>query len=167
MTRAVNEYPVINAVIDKSMKNVIYRDYVDMIIPLNNGSQNVNVVIRDCQNKSFTDILKEINLLQERVNKNQLSIEDLQLGTIALSYNQESLCSINAIEENTTVKLGINNIEVKPHCVDNNPKRIEPRKMMWISLTYDHRLIDGREGVLFLRKCKEIIENPIRLIFDI
>ena len=168
MVQSVKEYPVINALIDSSVKNIIYRDYVDFVVPITNNSNiTVNATIRDCHKKTFTDILKELQELKEKSNKNQLSIEDLQLGTISISTNSDSLLSVSSIEENTTVKLGINKFEAKPHCVDNNAKKIEPRDVMLISLTYDHRLIDGREGVLYLKRVKEIMENPVRIVFNI
>lgn len=168
MVQSVKDYPVINAVIDSSVKNIVYRDYVDFVVPITNNSNiTVNATIRDCQNKTFTDIYKELQDLKEKSNKNQLSIEDLQLGTISISTSSDSLLSVSSIEENTTVKLGINKYESKPFCVDNNAKRIEPRDIMLISLTYDHRLIDGREGVLYLKRVKEIMENPVRIVFDI
>lgn len=168
MVQAIKEFPVINALIDSKVKNIIYRDYIDMLVPVNikDGSQ-VNVVLRDCQKKSFTDILKDIHSFSQKALSNQLSLEDIQPGTVGISISNESLLSVNTVEENTTVKLGINKVESKPHCVDNNPKLIQPRDIMLISLTYDHRLIDGREGVLYLKRVKEIMENPVRLIFNI
>lgn len=168
MVQAIKEFPVINAIIDSKVKNIIYRDYIDMLVPisLKDGSQ-VNVVLRDCQNKSFTDILKDIHAYSQKALNNQLSLEDIQPGTVGISISNESLLSVNTVEENTTVKLGINKVESKPHCVDNNPKIIQPRDIMLISLTYDHRLIDGREGVLYLKRVKEIMENPVRIVFNL
>lgn len=169
MTKAIKQFPIINAVIDKSLKNIIYRDYVDMIVPIklvNDADLVVNCVVRDCQNKTFTEIYKELLSFNNKFTSGQLSLEDTYPGTVSINTSSDSLLSVSAIEENTTVKLGINKAEMKPYCVDNNPKRIEPRMMMYISLTYDHRLIDGREGVLFLKKVKEYMENPIKIIFD-
>ena len=170
MTKATKHFPMVNALIDKSVKNIIYRDYVDMIVPIklvNNADLVVNCVIRDCQNKTFTDIYKELLSFNSKFSSGKLSLEDTYPGTISINTSNDSLLSISAIEENTTVKLGINRADLKPYCVDNNPKRIEPRSVMYISLTYDHRLIDGREGVLYLKKVKEYVENPVRIIFDL
>ena len=168
MCRTIKESPIINAVIDKEGKNMIYRDYVDMIVPLHNSVTqcSVNVVIRDCESKNYTEILKELIKRQDQVEKNTISVEETMGGTISINPNFNGLLSVGSIEENTTVKLGINKITKKPHCVDNNAKRIEPRDMMMVSLTYDHRIIDGKEGVLFLKNVKNLIENPLKLVFD-
>ena len=105
MTQAVKTYPIINALIDSSVKNIIYRDYVDMIVPLSIKANDttVNVVVRDCQSKSFTEILKELITLKEKANKNQLSIEDIQQGTISINISNESLLGLNTLEDNTNL----------------------------------------------------------------
>lgn len=170
MSKAVKDYPQVNAIIDKDVKNIIFRDYIDVIVNLRSKSDLlVNVVLKDTQKKGFADIYKELLSYEERINKNQnlISIEEIGKGTISINNSNLSMLNTSAIEENTTVKVGINKIETIPFCVDNNPKRIEMRKVMLLSLTYDHRLIDGREGVLYLKRIKEIMENPVRIVFDI
>ena len=170
MSRAIKDSPVINAVIDPDVKNTTYRDYVDMIVPISSSNPDfppVNVVLRDCEKKSFTEILKEIISFEKQVNEGKVNIEDMTGGTISINPNADSLLGVGSLEENTTVKLGINKISRKAHCVNNNPKDIQPRDIMLISLTYDHRLIDGKEGVMYLRRVKELLENPLRMIMDL
>lgn len=171
MNKAIKDSQIINAVIDHEVKNIIYRDYIDMIVPIVNINDPkkppVNVVIRNCEGKNYVEILKEIISLEKKVHEGKLCLEDMTGGTISINPNSDSLLGVGSLEENTTVKLGINKITRKPHCVNNNPKDVQPRDVMLISLTYDHRLIDGREGVLFLKRVKELIENPLRIIMDI
>lgn len=169
MSKALQFSPIINAVIDNEAKNVINRDYQDFIVPLNDKKSNsvVNVVIKSVETKSFNTILKELDDLQKKVDSGKLSLEDISGGTIGINPSNVSLLNISAIEDGTTVKLGINQIVKRPFCVNNDPKNISKRDIMLISLTYDHRLIDGREGVLFLKKVKELLENPLRFIINI
>lgn len=169
MSKALQFSPIINAVIDNDAKNIINRDYQDFIVPLNDKINNsvVNVVIKSVETKSFNTILKELDDLQKKVNSGKLSLEDISGGTIGINPSDVSLLNISAIEDGTTVKLGINQIVKRPFCVNNDPKNISKRDIMLISLTYDHRLIDGREGVLFLKKVKELLENPLRFIINI
>ena len=169
MSKALQFSPIINAVIDNDAKNIINRDYQDFIVPLNDKMNNsvVNVVIKSVETKSFNTILKELDDLQKKVDSGKLSLEDISGGTIGINPSDVSLLNISAIEDGTTVKLGINQIVKRPFCVNNDPKNISKRDIMLISLTYDHRLIDGREGVLFLKKVKELLENPLRFIINI
>lgn len=168
MTKAIEHSPVINAVIDSEVKNVIYRDYVDIIVPVYDSDNTlVNVVMKDCQTKKYTDILKEYLLIEEKVKNQKLEIEETLGGTISIYNNDMSMMNMTAIENNTTVKIGINKINERPYCVNNNPNRIEPRKVAMVSCTYDHRLIDGKDGVLYLRRVKEYMENPLKMIFDL
>lgn len=168
MSKALQFSPIINAVIDGEAKNIINRDYQDFIVPLvDKNSNSVNVVIKNVQNKNFNVILKEIDELQKKIDSGKLSLEDVTGGTIGINPSNVSLLNISAIEEGTTVKLGINQIVKRPFCVNNDPKNISKRDIMLISLTYDHRLIDGREGVLYLKKVKELLENPLRFIINI
>lgn len=169
MSKALQFSPIINAVIDNEAKNIINRDYQDFIVPLNDKKSNsvVNVVIKSVETKSFNTILKELDDLQKKVDSGKLSLEDISGGTIGINPSNVSLLNISAIEDGTTVKLGINQIVKRPFCVNNDPKNISKRDIMLISLTYDHRLIDGREGVLFLKKVKELLENPLRFIINI
>jgi len=167
MSRAAKESPVINAVIDSDMKNVTYREYVDIIVPIVNDKETVNVVIRNAESKSYIQIFKELLSLNEKVKSGKLFIEDLVGGTLSVNPYSDSLVGLNSIEDGTTCKVGLNKVEKRPYCVNNNPKKIEKRDIMMVSLTYDHRLIDGREGVLYLRRIKEIMENPLRLFMEV
>ncbi|RZC65697.1 hypothetical protein C5167_009390 [Papaver somniferum] len=130
--------PIINAVIDGD--DIIYRDYVDTSIGVGTPKGLVVPVIRDAEKMNFADIEKEISRLAKKGIDGSLSIDEMAGGTFTISNGG------------------------RPVVVDGN---IVARPMMYLALTYDHRLIDGREAVLFLRRIKDVVEDPRRLLLDI
>ncbi|XP_076928774.1 dihydrolipoyllysine-residue succinyltransferase component of 2-oxoglutarate dehydrogenase complex 1, mitochondrial-like [Bidens hawaiensis] len=156
--------PIINAVIDGD--DIIYRDYVDISIAVGTPKGLVVPVIRNADKMNFAEIEKEINTLAKKANNGTISIDEMAGGSFTISNGgvYGSLLSTPIINPPQSAILGMHSIVNKPMVVGGN---IVPRPMMYIALTYDHRLIDGREAVFFLRRIKDVVEDPRRLLLDI
>ncbi|KAF8029094.1 hypothetical protein BT93_E1690 [Corymbia citriodora subsp. variegata] len=156
--------PIINAVIDGD--DIIYRDYVDISIAVGTPKGLVVPVIRNADKMNFADIEKEINTLAKKANDGSISIDEMAGGTFTVSNGgvYGSLLSTPIINPPQSAILGMHSIVSRPMVVGGN---VVPRPMMYIALTYDHRLIDGREAVFFLRRIKDVVEDPRRLLLDI
>ncbi|KAK3430523.1 hypothetical protein EUGRSUZ_D01602 [Eucalyptus grandis] len=162
--RGLQNQPIINAVIDGD--DIIYRDYVDISIAVGTPKGLVVPVIRNAENMNFADIEKEINTLAKKANDGSISIDEMAGGTFTISNGgvYGSLLSTPIINPPQSAILGMHSIVSRPMVVGGN---VVPRPMMYIALTYDHRLIDGREAVFFLRRIKDVVEDPRRLLLDI
>ncbi|KAL8098659.1 hypothetical protein AgCh_031429 [Apium graveolens] len=147
--------PVINAVIDGD--DIIYRDYVDI---------SIAVVVGNADKMNFAEIEKEINNLAKKSTAGSISIDDMAGGSFTISNGgvYGSLLSTPIINPPRSAILGMHSIVNRPMVVGGN---IIARPMMYIALTYDHRLIDGREAVYFLRRIKDVVADPRRLLLDI
>ncbi|KAG8637003.1 dihydrolipoyllysine-residue succinyltransferase component of 2-oxoglutarate dehydrogenase complex 2, mitochondrial [Manihot esculenta] len=156
--------PIINAVIDGD--DIIYRDYVDISIAVGTPKGLVVPVIRSADKMNFADIEKEINTLAKKANDGTISIDEMAGGSFTISNGgvYGSLLSTPIINPPQSAILGMHSIVTRPMVVGGN---VVPRPMMYIALTYDHRLIDGREAVFFLRRIKDVVEDPRRLLLDI
>ncbi|KAJ9182640.1 hypothetical protein P3X46_006612 [Hevea brasiliensis] len=156
--------PIINAVIDGD--DIIYRDYVDVSIAVGTPKGLVVPVIRNADNMNFAEIEKEINTLAKKANDGTISIDEMAGGSFTISNGgvYGSLLSTPIINPPQSAILGMHSIVTRPMVIGGN---IVPRPMMYIALTYDHRLIDGREAVFFLRRIKDVVEDPRRLLLDI
>ncbi|XP_044473385.1 dihydrolipoyllysine-residue succinyltransferase component of 2-oxoglutarate dehydrogenase complex 2, mitochondrial-like [Mangifera indica] len=156
--------PIINAVIDGD--DVIYRDYIDISIAVGTPKGLVVPVIRNAEKMNFADIEKEINTLAKKANDGSISIDEMAGGSFTISNGgvYGSLLSTPIINPPQSAILGMHSIVSRPMVVSGN---VVPRPMMYIALTYDHRLIDGREAVFFLRRIKDVVEDPRRLLLDI
>lgn len=163
-TVALLEQPVINAVIDGS--DIVYRDYVDISVAVATPTGLVVPVLRNCQDMGFADIEKEIGRLTEKARMNQITVEDMQGGTFTISNGGVfgSLMGTPIVNPPQSAILGMHAIKDRPVAVNG---KVEIRPMMYLAVTYDHRLIDGREAVTFLKKIKDLIEDPRRLIVDL
>ncbi|KAK6946932.1 Biotin/lipoyl attachment [Dillenia turbinata] len=144
--------PIINAVIDGD--DIIYRDYIDISIAVGTPKGLVVPVIRNADRMNFADIEKEINTLAKKANDGSISIDEMAGGTFTISNGgvYGSLLSTPIINPPQSAILGMHSIVSRPMVVGGE---IVPRPMMYIALTYDHRLIDGREAVFFLRRIKD------------
>ncbi|KAF2292225.1 hypothetical protein GH714_017501 [Hevea brasiliensis] len=133
-------------------------------LPLSKGL--VVPVIRDAGSMNFAEIEKEINTLAMKANDGSISIDEMAGGTFTISNGgvYGSLLSTPIINPPQSAILGMHSIVNRPMVVEGN---IVPRPMMYIALTYDHRLIDGREAVFFLRRVKDVVEDPRRLLLDV
>ncbi|OVA09782.1 Biotin/lipoyl attachment [Macleaya cordata] len=156
--------PIINAVIDGD--DIIYRDYIDISIAVGTPKGLVVPVIRNADQMNFADIEKEINSLAKKANDGTISIDEMAGGSFTISNGgvYGSLLSTPIINPPQSAILGMHSIVSRPMVVGGN---VVPRPMMYIALTYDHRLIDGREAVFFLRRIKDVVEDPRRLLLDI
>ncbi|XP_021294143.1 dihydrolipoyllysine-residue succinyltransferase component of 2-oxoglutarate dehydrogenase complex 2, mitochondrial-like [Herrania umbratica] len=161
---ALQNQPIINAVIDGD--DIIYRDYIDISIAVGTPKGLVVPVIRNADSMNFAEIEKEINILAKKANDGSISIDEMAGGSFTISNGgvYGSLLSTPIINPPQSAILGMHSLVSRPLVVGGE---IVPRPMMYIALTYDHRLIDGREAVFFLRRIKDVLEDPRRLLLDI
>uniref|UniRef100_A0A3Q2VQZ8 Dihydrolipoyllysine-residue succinyltransferase component of 2-oxoglutarate dehydrogenase complex, mitochondrial n=1 Tax=Haplochromis burtoni TaxID=8153 RepID=A0A3Q2VQZ8_HAPBU len=156
---ALIDQPAVNAVIDDTTKEIVYRDYVDISVAVATPKGLVVPVIRNVETMNFADIEKAINALGEKARKNELAVEDMDGGTFTISNGGVfgSMFGTPIINPPQSAILGMHGIFDRPVAVNG---KVEIRPMMYVALTYDHRLIDGREAVTFLRKIKAVVEDP-------
>ncbi|ESQ54579.1 hypothetical protein EUTSA_v10025546mg [Eutrema salsugineum] len=161
---ALQHQPVVNAVIDRD--DIIYRDYVDISIAVGTSKGLVVPVIRDADKMNFAEIEKTINNLAKKANEGTISIDEMAGGSFTISNGgvYGSLISTPIINPPQSAILGMHSIVSRPMVVGGS---VVPRPMMYVALTYDHRQIDGREAVYFLRRVKDVVEDPQRLLLDI
>jgi len=156
---ALKTFPVVNASIDDG--DIVYHGYYDIGIAVSTDRGLVVPILRDADRLSFAEIEKRIADFARRAREGTLTLEDLQGGTFSITNGGifGSLLSTPLLNPPQSAILGMHAIKPRPVVVDD---RIVVRPMMYLALTYDHRLIDGREAVLFLRTIKEILEAPER-----
>ncbi|HTV89397.1 MAG TPA: 2-oxoglutarate dehydrogenase complex dihydrolipoyllysine-residue succinyltransferase [Stellaceae bacterium] len=161
---ALRELPAVNAAIDGD--DIVYKNHYDIGVAVGTEQGLVVPVVRDADLKSFADIEKEIAALGGKARDGKLSIEDLSGGTFTISNGgvYGSLLSTPILNPPQAAILGMHKIERRPIAIGD---KVEIRPMMYVALTYDHRIIDGREAVTFLVRIKEGVEDPSRLLFDI
>ncbi|CAO2823644.1 unnamed protein product [Amaranthus hypochondriacus] len=161
---ALQSQPIVNAVIDGD--DIIYREYIDISIAVGTPKGLVVPVIRDADKLNFAEIEKGINALAKKANDGTISIDEMAGGSFTISNGgvYGSLLSTPIINPPQSAILGMHSIVNRPMVVGG---QIVSRPMMNVALTYDHRLIDGREAVLFLRRIKDVVEDPRRLLLDI
>jgi 2-oxoglutarate dehydrogenase E2 component (dihydrolipoamide succinyltransferase) len=161
---ALRDNPVANAVIDGD--HILYRDYQDISVAVATPNGLVVPVLRNVETMSFADIEKAINEYAKKAREGTLAIEDMSGGTFTISNGgvYGSLFGTPIINPPQSAILGMHAINKKPHVVGDE---IKIRPIMYLALTYDHRLLDGRDAVLFLRKIKSCIEEPESMLLDI
>jgi len=158
---ALQDQPVVNAVIDGN--EIVYRDYVDISVAVATPKGLLVPVLRNVEGMNYADIEKGIAALGEKARKGQLAVEDMDGGTFTISNGGVfgSLMGTPIINPPQSAILGMHATFERPVAIKG---QVVIRPMMYIALTYDHRLIDGREAVIFLRKIKAAVEDP-RIIF--
>jgi 2-oxoglutarate dehydrogenase E2 component (dihydrolipoamide succinyltransferase) len=161
---AARDIPSVNASLDG--EEIVYRDYMDVSVAVSAPNGLVVPVIRDAQALSFAEIEKTITDFGRRARDGALTMQDMQGGTFTISNGGVfgSLLSTPIINPPQSAVLGMHRIEERPVVKDG---QIVARPMMYLALSYDHRLIDGREAVTFLVRMKEAIEDPTRLLIDL
>ena len=161
---ALQKVPAVNAVIDGD--DIIYKDYVDISVAVASPKGLVVPVLRDAHNLSFAGVEKSIAALGQKARDGTISIDDMAGGTFTITNGGVfgSLLSTPIINAPQSAILGMHATNMRPVVVDG---KIEARPMMYVALTYDHRLIDGREAVTFLKRIKEVVEDPARIVLDI
>jgi 2-oxoglutarate dehydrogenase E2 component (dihydrolipoamide succinyltransferase) len=159
---ALQEWPAVNAYIDGD--SIIYHQYCDISIAVSAPKGLVVPVIRNAESLSMADIEKKVVELATKARDNKLALEEMQGGTFTITNGGVfgSLLSTPIINIPQSAILGMHKIEERPVVVD---KQIVIRPMMYLALSYDHRIIDGRESVSFLVRVKELLENPELLLF--
>ncbi|EFJ47284.1 2-oxoglutarate dehydrogenase, E2 component [Volvox carteri f. nagariensis] len=161
---ALQEVPAVNAVIEGD--EIVFRDYYDISIAVATPKGLVVPVLRAADELSFADVEKTINLLGKKARDGTIGIDDMAGGTFTISNGgvYGSLLSTPIINPPQSAILGMHAIIDRPVAVKG---KVEIRPIMNVALTYDHRLIDGREAVTFLRRIKDVVEDPRRLLLDI
>ncbi|MBX3561253.1 MAG: 2-oxoglutarate dehydrogenase complex dihydrolipoyllysine-residue succinyltransferase [Sphingomonas sp.] len=161
---AARDVPSVNASIEGD--EIVYRDYLDVSVAVSAPQGLVVPVIRDAQSMSFADIEKTIADFGKRAKDGTLKMEEMQGGTFTISNGGVfgSLLSTPIINPPQSAVLGMHRIEDRPIAKDG---QVVIRPMMYLALSYDHRLVDGREAVTFLVRMKEAIEDPTRLLIDL
>jgi 2-oxoglutarate dehydrogenase E2 component (dihydrolipoamide succinyltransferase) len=161
-TYALLEWPSVNAYIDG--ENIIYHDYCDISIAVSAPKGLVVPVIRNAESLSMAEIEKKVVELATKAKDNKLTIEEMTGGTFTITNGGifGSMMSTPIINIPQSAILGMHNILQRPMAV-NGQVVIKP--MMYLALSYDHRIIDGRESVSFLVRVKELLENPALLLF--
>jgi 2-oxoglutarate dehydrogenase E2 component (dihydrolipoamide succinyltransferase) len=161
---ALKELPAVNATIDGD--DIVYRNFVDLGVAVGTEQGLVVPVLRNADSKSFADIEKEIGELGKRARDGNLSMDDLTGGTFTVTNGgvYGSLMSTPILNPPQSGILGMHKIQPRPIAVGD---AIEIRPMMYLALSYDHRIIDGSEAVTFLVRVKECIEEPDRILLGI
>ncbi|MBS1564365.1 MAG: 2-oxoglutarate dehydrogenase complex dihydrolipoyllysine-residue succinyltransferase [Bacteroidetes bacterium] len=159
---ALQEWPAVNAYIDGD--ELIYHDYCDISIAVSTPRGLTVPVIRNAESLSMAEIEKKVVELAGKARDNKLTMEELQGGTFTITNGGVfgSLLSTPIINIPQSAILGMHKIEERPVVVNG---QIVIRPMMYLALSYDHRIIDGRESVSFLVRVKELLENPDQLLF--
>jgi len=160
----LKEISAVNAEIDGD--DIVYKNHYDIGVAVGTEQGLVVPVVRDADAKSFADIEKEIGALGRKARDGKLTIEDLSGGTFTISNGgvYGSLLSTPILNPPQSAILGMHKIERRPVAVGD---KIEIRPMMYVAVSYDHRIIDGREAVTFLVRLKECVEDPSRILFDL
>lgn len=161
---ALREYPMANAIIDGD--EIVYRNYMDIAVAVATPTGLIVPVIRNCQSLSFSDVEKTIAYYGEKGKTGQIPMEDMYGGTFTISNGgvYGSMMGTPIINPPQSSILGIHAIENRPVVRDD---KIVARPMMYLALTYDHRILDGKNAVSFLRKIKLTVEDPSRLLLEL
>jgi len=162
VTEAIAHFPVINSQIDGD--EIVTFDYVDVGIAVSAPKGLVVPVIRNAEMLSLAEIEKEVKRLAGKARENKITIQDMEGGTFTITNGGVfgSMMSTPIINPPQSAILGMHNIVERPVAVNG---KVEIHPVMYIALSYDHRLIDGRESVGFLVKVKEMLENPVKMLF--
>lgn len=161
---ALRQFPVINAMIDGA--DVVYRHYCNIGIAVASPRGLVVPILRNAENLSFADIERQIKIFAEKAADGSLSLEEISDGTFTITNGGTfgSMLSTPILNPPQSAILGMHAIVDRP-MVENGAIVIRP--VMYVALSYDHRLIDGREAVLFLKTIKNTLEAPARLLLDL
>ncbi|MDO1446648.1 2-oxoglutarate dehydrogenase complex dihydrolipoyllysine-residue succinyltransferase [Rhodocytophaga aerolata] len=161
---ALQEWPAVNAMIDGD--EIVYNDFVDISIAVSAPKGLVVPVVRNAEQLSFAQIEAEIIRLAGRARDNKMTIEEMTGGTFTITNGGVfgSMMSTPIINAPQSAILGMHNIIERPVAING---QVEIRPMMYVALSYDHRIIDGRESVSFLVRVKQLLEDPARLLLGI
>jgi 2-oxoglutarate dehydrogenase E2 component (dihydrolipoamide succinyltransferase) len=160
----LKQFPALNAEVRGT--NIVYHNYFDIGVAVGSGKGLVVPVLRNAERMSFAEIETAIGAFARRAKENKLKVEELQGGTFTLSNGgvYGSLLSTPIINPPQSGVLGLHAIQERPVAREGN---VVIRSMMYVALTYDHRIVDGREAVTFLKRIKDVMEKPARLLMEI
>ncbi|MDQ0214349.1 2-oxoglutarate dehydrogenase E2 component (dihydrolipoamide succinyltransferase) [Oikeobacillus pervagus] len=160
----LKKYPYVNAEIQDN--EVLLKKFYDIGVAVSTNDGLVVPVVRDCDRKNFAEIESDIMDLALKARNNKLALSDLQGGTFTITNGGVfgSLLSTPILNGPQVGILGMHTIQLRPVAIDKD--RMENRPMMYIALSYDHRIIDGKEAVGFLKTVKELLENPEDLLLE-
>jgi len=161
---ALQRVPAVNASIED--QEIVYHHYVDIGMAISTPGGLVVPAVRDCQAKSFADIERELAALAEKARDGSLTVDEMTGGTFSITNGGVfgSLMSTPILNRPQSAILGLHKIQPRPVVLEGE---IVARPMMYLALSYDHRLVDGREAVTFLVMIKEAIEEPDRLLLEL
>jgi len=161
---ALKQSPALNAQVREN--SIVYHNYYDIGVAVGSGKGLVVPVLRNAERMSFAEVEMGIGDFGRRARDNKLKVEELQGGTFTISNGgvYGSLLSTPIVNPPQSGVLGLHAIQERPVAREGN---VVVRPMMYVALTYDHRVVDGREAVSFLKRVKEVIENPSRLLLEI
>ncbi|MEC9297609.1 MAG: dihydrolipoyllysine-residue succinyltransferase, partial [SAR324 cluster bacterium] len=161
-TEALNEFPAVNAQLDGD--EIVFHDYVDMGIAVSAPKGLMVPVVRNAESLTLAQIETEIGRLAKRARDNKISIEEMEGGTFSITNGGVfgSMLSTPILNPPQSAILGMHNIVERPMAVNG---KVEIRPVMYLALSYDHRIVDGQQSVSFLVRVKENLENPTRMLF--
>jgi 2-oxoglutarate dehydrogenase E2 component (dihydrolipoamide succinyltransferase) len=161
---ALKKFPVVNASVDGG--DIIYHEFYDIGVAVSTDRGLMVPIVRDADQKSFADIEKEITAYATRARAGQIAIEDITGGTFTITNGGVfgSLLSTPIVNAPQSAILGMHKIQDRPMVVNG---KIEIRPMMYLAVTYDHRIIDGRDAVQFLVAIKDSLEDPGRMLLGL
>eukprot|EP00565_Helicotheca_tamesis_P003355 CAMPEP_0185731178 /NCGR_PEP_ID=MMETSP1171-20130828/12096_1 /TAXON_ID=374046 /ORGANISM="Helicotheca tamensis, Strain CCMP826" /LENGTH=229 /DNA_ID=CAMNT_0028400387 /DNA_START=20 /DNA_END=709 /DNA_ORIENTATION=- len=167
-TAALRELPAVNAYIDDETKEIVYRDYCDVSVAVASPTGLVVPVLRNTETMTFADVERTIAMFGQKAKDGTLALDDMAGGTFTISNGGVfgSLMGTPIINPPQSAILGMHATKMRA-VVNEKTGEVEARPMMYLALTYDHRLIDGREGVTFLKSIAQKIADPSRLLFDV
>jgi len=160
----LKQFPALNAEVRDN--NIVYHNYFDIGVAVGSGKGLVVPVLRNAERMSFAEVEMAIGDFGRRAKDNKLKVDELQGGTFTISNGgvYGSLLSTPIINPPQSGVLGLHAIQERPVARDGN---VVIRPMMYVALTYDHRVVDGREAVSFLKRVKDVMENPARMLLEI
>ena len=161
---ALKQFPALNSEVRGS--DIVYHNFFDIGIAIGSGKGLVVPVLRNAERMSFAEVEMAIGDFGKRAKENKLKLEELQGGTFTISNGgiYGSLLSTPIVNPPQSGVLGMHAIQERPVAREGN---VVIRPMMYVALTYDHRVVDGREAVSFLKRIKDVIENPTRMLMEI
>ncbi|MFO0335464.1 MAG: dihydrolipoyllysine-residue succinyltransferase, partial [Pseudomonadota bacterium] len=161
---ALRKYPVVNAYVDGS--DILYHDYYDVGVAVSTDRGLIVPVLRDADLMSMADIEKSVTAYAQKAREGTIGIEELTGGTFSITNGGVfgSLMSTPIVNAPQSAILGMHKVQDRPVVVNG---QVVVRPMMYLALTYDHRIIDGREAVQFLVTIKDCIEDPARLLLQV
>jgi len=161
---ALKQFPQLNARVEG--KEIVYHNYYDIAVAVSGGKGLVAPVLRNAERMSFAEVELAIHDFATRAGANKIGLDELQGGTFTISNGGVfgSMLSTPVLNPPQSGILGMHRIVERPVAVQG---RVEIHPVMYVALTYDHRIVDGRESVTFLVRIKEAVENPVRMLIEV